>query len=100
MKHDQDTLERRSGIPAHPERAARAVSIATGAAVGAGTALFAFAGPVAIVIGGAIGAVAGALVTAYVGQRSRRERAREERLDREIGVIGGDIGAPPPASAG
>lgn len=100
MEQDQYALERKSGIPEHPERTAGIASVATGAIVGAGTALFAFAGPVAILVGGVIGAAAGGVVALYVRERSKRERARDERLDREMGVSGGDIGAAPPSAAG
>ncbi len=100
MDQEQYALERKSGIPEHPERTAGLVSVAIGAIVGAGTALFAFAGPVAIAVGAAIGAVAGGIVAAGVRERSKRERARDERLDREIGVSGGDLGAAPPSTAG
>lgn len=91
---NSDELERKSGIPAHPDRTAIAVSIAAGALAGTAVGIFSFAGPLVVVIGGIIGAVAGAAIGGYVRQRSRRQQEKDAILDREIGVIGGDIGAP------
>lgn len=96
MEHEQDILERRSGIPAHPERAATAVSVVVGALLGLGTGFFAATGATGMAIATAIGAVAGLAVAQYTRARSKRERAKQELLDRDIGVIGGDIGAAPP----
>jgi len=88
-------LERRSGIPPHPEKTATAVAIASGAVTGALIGVLALAGPIVVVIGGLLGGVAGAAVERVVRARSERQRARDEVLDREIGVSGGDIGATP-----
>lgn len=95
MNQNRNELERESGIPPHPDRTAMAASIAAGAVAGTAVGLFTFAGPVALVIGGLIGAVAGGAIAKYVRARSKRDRAKDAVLDREIGVIGGDIGAPP-----
>jgi hypothetical protein len=52
------------------------------------------------VIGGAVGAVAGAVLDKDAARRAAEDR----RLDEEIGVLGGDLGAPnldhPPARSG
>lgn len=95
MNRNPDELERKSGIPIHPERTAIATSIAAGALAGTAVGIFSFAGPVAVVIGGLIGAVAGVVIAEIARARSRRQDAKDAILDREIGVIGGDIGAPP-----
>jgi hypothetical protein len=62
------------------------------------------AGPPGIAAGAAIGAVAGAMAESVVG-RDRDKSARDDaRLDAEIGVSGGELGAPnllhPPARVG
>lgn len=94
MNHNRDELERESGIPAHPERTAIAASIAAGAVAGTAIGILTFAGAVAVVAGGLVGAVAGGAIATYLRRRSRRQEAKDALLDREIGVIGGDIGAP------
>jgi hypothetical protein len=95
MNNIDDELDRKSlGIPEHPDSAAMTVSVLTGAATGGAIGLFTFAGPLSLALGVIIGAVAGAGIGTYVRQRSKRERARDEILDREIGVIDGDIGMP------
>jgi hypothetical protein len=70
----------------------------------AGAALGAVAGPPGIVTGAVIGAAAGAL-SALVLDRDGGERAeRTGKLDDEIGVSAGELGAPnlkhPPAKTG
>lgn len=73
------------------------------ALAGAGIGLAVGAIPGAIV-GLVIGAAMGAAMGWVAGTRSHIDSARNERLDREIGVIDGDIGAPglkhPPAKIG
>jgi phage tail tape-measure protein len=96
MEHKPDELERESGIPAHPEGTAIAASVAAGAVAGIAVGIFSFAGPVAVAIGGLVGAVAGGAIAKVVRQRSKRQDAKDAILDREIGVIGGDIGSSPP----
>lgn len=88
MEHEHDILERESGIPPHPERAATAVSVATGAVMGLATGFFASTGPIGMLIGAVIGAAAGGGIAKYVRVRSKRERAKEELLDRESGIGG------------
>jgi hypothetical protein len=60
-----------------------------------GAAVGAFAGPVGAVVGAAIGAMAGAAAGKVASDVREVERAREERLDEEIGVMHGSIGAAP-----
>ncbi len=81
MEHEQDILERRSGIPAHPERAATAVSVVVGALLGLGTGFFASMGATGMAIAAAIGALAGLAVARWTRARWKRERAREELLE-------------------
>ena len=77
-----------------------------GAASGAvaGAVLGAAAGPPGIVAGAIIGAVAGALTAEVLETDGERVAAHDRELDEEIGVSGGDLGAPnlkhPPAKVG
>lgn len=96
MNYDQRELERKSGIPAHPERVTAVTSIASGVAIGALIGFFTFAGLPAVLAGAVFGAVASAGVLQFMRARWKRERETNEVLDREIGVIDGDIGAAPP----
>jgi hypothetical protein len=76
---------------------------AVGAGVGAlsGAALGAIGGPPGAVVGAVLGIAAGAVATWALEAEKVDENAREEKLDEEIGVMGGDIGVPglkhPPA---
>jgi uncharacterized membrane protein len=106
MAKRKKTVESKRSEPeerAHKNELAReATGAVAGAAVGA--ALGAMAGPPGIAAGAAIGAVAGAMAERVVG-RDRDESAKEDaRLDAEIGVTGGELGAPnlrhPPARVG
>ena len=92
MNQNPDDLERKSGIPANPQRGAIAASIVAGAVAGTAVGLFTFAGPLAVVIGAIVGAVAGIAIGKVSRERSKRQDAKDAILDREIGVIGGDIG--------
>ena len=73
-------------------------SVGSGAVTGGAIGFFAGGGPLGTVIGGIVGAVAGGGIAKYVRERSKRERAKTEVLDRELGIIGGDIGAAPPST--
>jgi hypothetical protein len=95
MNYKQAQFERQSGLPAHPQRAATVASVLTGAVAGAAIGIFAFAGLIIVLVGAFIGALAGGAIGKYVRERSKRERARDAILDREIGVTGGDIGIGP-----
>ena len=73
-------------------------------ALGGGGLGAAVAGPVGLGLGLVVGAGVGALA-AWALQRDEQEAAaRDSQLDIEIGVVGGDIGAPglehPPAKIG
>lgn len=60
----------------------------------AGAALGAFAGPVGVVAGAIGGSIVGAVLAIGHNRQIHLEALEEERIDRELGVIGGDIGAP------
>jgi len=70
----------------------------------AGAILGAAAGPPGMVAGAVIGGIAGGIAAMALDNDADRESARTEELDKEIGVIGGDLGAPnlkhPPARVG
>ena len=70
----------------------------------AGAALGALAGPPGAAAGAIIGAIAGAIAGAAVEEGEEARAAEDARLDEEIGVSGGELGAPnlehPPATVG
>ncbi len=69
----------------------------------AGAVLGVAAGPPGLLAGAIIGGVLGIVVGATLDTESNRRLARARKLDAEIGVTGGNLGAPhllhPPASA-
>ncbi len=75
---------------------------AGGAVVGA--AIGAVAGPPGAVAGAVVGAIAGAIAGRAVEDGDEARDAEGRKLDREIGVSGGELGAPnlkhPPAKVG
>jgi len=79
---------------------------AEGAASGAvaGAVLGSIAGPPGMAAGAVIGAVAGAIAATALDVDAERSAKRTRELDEEIGVSGGDLGAPnlkhPPATSG
>jgi phage tail tape-measure protein len=79
---------------------------AEGAAGGAiaGAALGAVAGPPGVAVGAVFGAAAGAMAGAVSADKAASREAEERRLDKEIGVMSGELGAPnlehPPAKIG
>jgi hypothetical protein len=79
-----------------------AEGVASGAAAGA--VLGAAAGPAGAVAGALIGAAAGAAAASALEKDAARKAAHARELDEEIGVTGGDLGAPnlkhPPARVG
>lgn len=79
-----------------------AEGVASGAAAGA--VLGAGAGPAGMVVGAVIGGAAGAVAASALEKDAARKQARERELDEQIGVTGGDLGAPnlkhPPARVG
>jgi|SRR5580658_5000871 hypothetical protein len=70
----------------------------------AGAAMGAVAGPPGALAGAIIGGAIGAGAAAALEQSSAEASVRNEELDAEIGVSGGDLGAPnlehPPAKSG
>ena len=79
---------------------------AEGVAAGAiaGAALGSAAGPPGAIAGALIGGVVGAVSGAVLDTQATASAEQERKLDEEIGVIGGEIGAPnlkhPPARIG
>jgi phage tail tape-measure protein len=70
----------------------------------AGAAMGAVAGPVGAAVGAVAGAAVGVLAEKGLGESEIDEAAKDQALDKEIGVIDGDLGAPnlkhPPARFG
>lgn len=70
----------------------------------AGAVLGAAAGPVGIAVGAVLGGVAGALAGDVLDKDASKRAAHTKDLDEQIGVGGGDLGAPgllhPPAQVG
>jgi hypothetical protein len=60
----------------------------------AGATLGAIGGPPGAVAGAIIGGVAGAMAVAAAERNSSARAAEDEKLDAEIGVSGGELGAP------
>lgn len=76
----------------------------TTAGAAAGAAIGAFAGPLGMVAGAVVGAAAGAIAASAVQDGDDEKAAHDLALDEEIGVLGGELGAPnlkhPPARIG
>lgn len=85
-----------AGLPG-PNRAFSIMGGTVGFAAGA--AAGAIAGPIGVLLGSIIGALAGMVAWWTIEESDRRRERQTERLDREIGVIDGDLGAPPSALA-
>ena len=81
---------------AHPEASVRpeALGVMTGMAAGAATG--ALAGPPGMIAGAVLGTALGAVAGALWREREEEDRAFDEKLDKEIGVIDGKIGEAPP----
>ena len=82
-----------------------AVAVADAAAGAvAGAAIGSMAGPVGAVAGAAIGGAMGAAAGIAVESANRAHEIVDAKLDEDIGVYGGDLGAPnlehPPAKIG
>lgn len=101
MQHE-DTMSKRTKAETKARHEFEAGGGAAGAIVGA--AFGSVAGPPGIAAGAVIGAIAGAIVGAATEDNSLSRAAEEKKLDREIGVSGGELGAPnlkhPPATIG
>ena len=88
---------------ARVKRAERDLAAAAGGAA-AGAMVGAVAGPVGAVVGAIAGGAAGALATEGVAASEAAKNRNDRRLDKEIGVSEGELGAPnlkhPPAKVG
>jgi hypothetical protein len=83
-----------SGIPARPSDATMAAGTLSGAVSGA--AVGSIAGVPGALVGAVIGGAMGAAAGRAIGLHASEESATSQRLDAEIGVIGGDLGAADP----
>jgi uncharacterized protein YqgC (DUF456 family) len=95
MRYREKSERERAGIPKNPTYAATAMAIVSGAVAGAIIGFFMVAGSIGALIGGIVGALAAVAIERLAGRRERRRSSHDAILDREIGVIGGDIGASP-----
>jgi hypothetical protein len=75
----------------HASEAGAIAGEATGAVVGS------IAGPPGVIVGMVIGAAAGSLAASAIAKEEHRHAVHDEELDKEIGVVGGDLGAARPA---
>jgi Glycine zipper len=97
IQNAQNTVSRNSmdadGVPPPPSARSRELA---GAAAGAaiGSAVGVFCGPVGILAGALFGAAVGALAGRTSKEADTRAEKNDAALDAEIGVSGGDIGAP------
>ncbi|WP_394847697.1 hypothetical protein LZC95_09565 [Pendulispora brunnea] len=81
---------REAGIPLRSD-----ASLAAGAISGAaaGISVGAFAGPSGAMIGAVLGGAVGVAAGRAIEVRTAIADAEQDRLDEEIGIIGGDLGA-------
>ena len=102
---DKRTDTEKAGLDQHRAnmKAGREGGGAVAGAVG-GAAIGSIAGPPGAVVGAVIGAAAGALAGLALDGSEHDEEAESVKLDDEIGINGGSIGAPnlkhPPARVG
>ncbi len=80
-------------VPSHPHTLRDASTVA-GAAAGA--AVGAIAGPVGAIAGGLVGTAIGALAGQTLDEKDAEETEHDQKLDRDIGVTKGDLGAASP----
>jgi phage tail tape-measure protein len=60
----------------------------------AGAALGAIAGPPGVAVGAVLGAVAGSIAEVTIERNSAAKQTENDKLDAQIGVSGGELGAP------
>jgi hypothetical protein len=98
-KREKDTSSTRASKVRHEHETEAGVAGAL-----AGAALGGIAGPPGALAGAVLGGVFGAGAAAALEASSADESARTAELDAEIGITGGDLGAPnlehPPAKTG
>ena len=90
----QRKRERVKGVPVHSHVPALLVAALAAAIGGAIIGYFTLVGATGAIIGGIVGIVAGLAIAEAVILYQKKKDERDEQLDREIGVIGGDLGAP------
>jgi hypothetical protein len=93
MMYREKSERERAGIPRNPHYAAMAVSILSGGIAGAIIGFFMVAGWIGAAIGAIVGAAAAVGIERVAHGRERRRSSADAILDREIGVIDGNIGA-------
>jgi hypothetical protein len=81
------------GVPP-PSSAPAAAGVLAGMAAGA--AMGAMAGPPGLIAGAVIGSAIGAAASIALDAQDAENHQKDEALDRDIGVIDGDLGAAPP----
>jgi hypothetical protein len=110
--NEQSILNRSDEVPTSPRREAERVNaleesleghsmaapVALDAAAGAAAGAIAgtIAGPIGMAIGAVIGGFVGGAAGVAVETADQEQSLRDEELDREIGVSGGDIGEAKP----
>jgi hypothetical protein len=106
MAKRKKTVDSKQTVPGDKGRKSELEREVVGAVAGAavGASVGAMAGPPGIAAGAAVGAIAGAMAERAVGREADKHAGEDARLDAEIGVSGGDLGAPnlahPPARVG
>jgi hypothetical protein len=90
--HMKTSKKRGSAKQREPHVARDTEGVAAGMVVGG--AVGAIAGPPGIVAGAIIGGAAGAVAAVALERDADRQATRTRELDAEIGVSGGDLGAP------
>jgi hypothetical protein len=106
MAKRKKTVDSKKTVPGDKTRKSELEREVVGAVAGAaaGASVGAMAGPPGIAAGAAVGAIAGAMAERAVRRDGDEHATEDARLDAEIGVSGGDLGAPnlrhPPARVG
>ncbi len=106
MTTNNDTKPAAQGVPADHATAGHIAKEAAGGASGAvaGAVFGIVAGPPGMIAGAVIGGIVGAVAGAVLDEERAVEAESDKALDDEIGVNGGDLGAPnlkhPPATVG
>lgn len=84
--------ERKGEALAHPEASVRPEALGVMSGMAAGAATGALAGPPGMVAGAVLGTALGAVAGVLWREREEEDRAVDERLDKDIGVIDGSLG--------
>src|SRR5690349_19591031 len=93
MELEHRRRERVSGVPRQSKLIAVVVCAFAGIVGGAVIGFFTMVTALSAIVGAIIGLVAGIAIGFFALHQSKRHDRKDAVLDREIGVIGGDIGA-------